>query len=313
VFGAPVTASLGTDGTHYWNKCWRHAAAYVMAPPLRPDPTTPIQLMELLSSGDLTYAGSAHCPFNTDQKALGAKDFRLIPHGVSGVEDRMSVIWEKGVHCGRMDACRFVAVTSSTPAKILNVYPQKGRLAAGSDADIVIWDPESTRVVSAKTHTSAADFNIFEGSELHGVPVYVIASGQMVVDEEGLHVVPGCGSYVPTLPNSTFVYGRVKARDQALAPQKVNREEYEGAVASVVDTTDGCKGDAQNPVSVAEEAIVAKQSSDQFHQRPPTRSGGRHMQESSFSFSGDQFDDQLSPRSSSRVVNPPGGRSSGLW
>ena len=90
----------------------------------------------------------------------------------------------------------------------------QGRLAAGSDADVVIWDPEATRVVSAKTHTSAADFNIFEGSELHGVPVYVIAGGQIAVDEEGLHVAPGCGRYVPTPPNSVYVYGRVRARDQ---------------------------------------------------------------------------------------------------
>lgn len=84
-------------------------------------------------SGDMQYVGSAHCTFNADQKGLGSKDFRNIPHGVNGTEDRMSIIWEKGVHSGKMDACRFVSVTSSTPAKILNIYPQKVYLDTGKD------------------------------------------------------------------------------------------------------------------------------------------------------------------------------------
>ncbi|CAG2238676.1 DPYS [Mytilus edulis] len=170
VFGEPIAASLGTDGTHYWNKCWRHAAGHVMGPPLRPDPTTPGYLMDLLANNDL-------------QKALGKDDFRKIPNGVNGVEDRMSVIWEKGVHTGKMDPCRFVAVTSTNAAKIFNIYPQKGRIAVGSDADIVVWNPNASRTISAKTHHQAVDFNIFEGMLCHGVAEYVMTNGHVVLDE----------------------------------------------------------------------------------------------------------------------------------
>ena len=191
IFGEPIAASLACNGTHYWHKCWRHAAAYVLSPPLREDVTTPDYLMDLLARGDLDCTGTDNCTFNSRQKALGIGDFTKIPNGVNGLEDRMSVIWERGVHTGVMTKERFVEVTSTAAAKIFNIYPQKGVIAPGSDADIVVWDPSRTRVISKDTHHHAVDFNIFEGMEVHGIADYVLTAGRVVVDDGEVKVVQG--------------------------------------------------------------------------------------------------------------------------
>uniref|UniRef100_A0A8C5MHD6 Dihydropyrimidinase n=1 Tax=Leptobrachium leishanense TaxID=445787 RepID=A0A8C5MHD6_9ANUR len=233
VFGEPIAAGLGTDGTHYWHKDWSHAAAHVMGPPLRPDPTTPKYLMNLLANDDLSVTGTDNCTFSTCQKALGKDDFRKIPNGLNGVEDRMSVVWEKGVHSGIMDENRFVAVTSSIAAKIFNMYPQKGKIAKGSDADIVIWDPEATRTISAKTHHQAVNINVFEGMVCHGVPLVTIAGGRVVYENGVLNVVAGHGKYIPRKPFSDYVYSRILQRDEVCQPVPVERKPYTGEVVQI--------------------------------------------------------------------------------
>uniref|UniRef100_T1IKQ8 dihydropyrimidinase n=1 Tax=Strigamia maritima TaxID=126957 RepID=T1IKQ8_STRMM len=224
VFGETIAAGLGTDGTHYYNKCWRHAAGHILSPPLRPDPSTPEYLMELLSTGGLQVTGSSNCTFTTEQKAIGKRDFTKIPNGVNGSEDRLSIVWEKGVMTGKMDPCRFVAVTSTNAAKIFNIYPQKGRIAEGSDADIVIWDPSVERIISAQTHHHASDFNIFEGMRVRGVPMYVICRGKIVANRGKLTVVKGWGKYVSMAPYSLLAYMRIEARDKAASVTKAASE-----------------------------------------------------------------------------------------
>lgn len=121
-------------------------------------------ILNQYSRNDLQLTGSDNCTHSTSQKEVGLNDFSKIPNGVNGVEDRMSVIWEKGVHAKIIDPCKFVSITSTSAAKIFNLYPRKGCIHVGSDADVVIWNPNKTRVISVKTHSQAVDFNIFEVS-----------------------------------------------------------------------------------------------------------------------------------------------------
>lgn len=319
VYGQPTAASLGTDGSHYFNKCWGHAAGHVTSPPLNQDSSTPARLMDLLGCGDLQLTGSHHCTHTTAQKAVGNDNFTKIPPGVNGVEERMLVLWEKGVMTGKLDACRFVAVTSTNAAKLLNIYPKKGRIQVGSDADIVVWDPKQLTVISKKTHNSASDFNIFEGLEVHGGPLYVVSHGHVVMDEGQLRVSQGSGQFVSLPPFSPHIFSCLFERERANQPGKVDRDGYEGPVGDSSLVYNG--GNGVTPVKGPNVAPHLYQSQEnfytppnqEFHTRGPTRSGGRNLQDSSFSLSGAQIDDSLGQRSGIRVHNPPGGRSSGIW
>lgn len=321
IYGETLAAALGTDGTHYTHQCWHHAAAHVLSPPLRPDPTTPEFMMKLLAQDDLQTTGSDNCTFNKSQKELGRGDFSKIPNGVNGVEDRMSVVWEKGVQTGLIDPQRFVAITSTNAAKIFNLYPRKGRIAPGSDADLVIWDPKAVRTISAATHRQACDFNIFEGMKVHGVPEYVIVRGRVCVENGSLRVAEGHGQFVETPVNPPFVYDALNGvRDR-------NGDDKDGGVSGARNGLQSL--DLQNkhhhhdipePYSLPEKYIpgpalsvisVDSQVSTPHSARGHRPDGQKDMQQSTFSISEEL--DQSENRSCIRVKNPPGGKSSGFW
>ncbi|XP_049844765.1 dihydropyrimidinase-like isoform X2 [Schistocerca gregaria] len=296
VFGETLASSVGTDGTRQLDKSWLHAAAYVTSPPLRPDPTTPEYLLTMLAQDGLQLVGSDNCTFSLDQKAMGKDDFTKIPNGVNGVEDRMSVVWEKGVHSGVMDVKRFVAVTSTNAAKIFNIYPRKGCIAVGSDADIVVWDPVKTRVISAKTHNQAVDFNIFEGMECHGVPEYVIVNGRVCVDEGDLKAVQGFGKFVPTPVYSEYVYEKVKHAEEDATLNAVS-------VPAVVTKMNELKLD----IAVENGGILLEPKlADEAPVSPAA--------EASLTSCPSKELDDTARKSCIRVKNPPGGQSSGgFW
>mmetsp|Transcript_26313 Transcript_26313/g.36632 ORF Transcript_26313/g.36632 Transcript_26313/m.36632 type:complete len:498 (+) Transcript_26313:655-2148(+) len=231
VYGEPIAAGLGTDGSHCWHHDWRHAAAYVMGPPLRNDPTVKRYLMERLANGDLQTVGTDNCTFNGNQKALGKDDFTKIPNGVNGIEDRMAIVWTKGVAEGLLTPSQFVAVTSTNAARIFNVFPRKGVIEVGADADLVVWNGNGKRTISAKTHHHAVDFNIFEGMEVSGIADVTISRGRIVWQNGSLQTEQGWGRYVPR-PCFGPIYDKVDIRDKLrdVRQQKVEREPYAGEV-----------------------------------------------------------------------------------
>ncbi|XP_055677603.1 dihydropyrimidinase isoform X1 [Lutzomyia longipalpis] len=312
IFGETLAATLGSDGRNYYHQCFNHAAGHVLSPPLRPDPTTPEFMMKLLAQDDLQTTGSDNCTFNKEQKEVGKGDFSKIPNGVNGVEDRMSVVWEKGVNMGLIDPKRFVAVTSTNAAKIFNLYPRKGRIEVGSDADIVIWNPQATRTISAKTHYQAVDFNIFEGMTCHGVAEVVIVRGKVCVDEGNVRVAEGQGSFLETPVNPPYVYDALAGRKLEDACNGVKKlditQNLEIEIPDHSHDTPLMSRDAfmlSGAPALPGDSMPCTPSG-----RAPRQEGQRNLQDTTFSISEDLDTEH---RTCIRVRNPPGGKSSGFW
>ncbi|MDQ3060652.1 MAG: dihydropyrimidinase [Pseudomonadota bacterium] len=221
VYGEVLAGHLVVDDSVYRHPDFSTAAAHVMSPPFRPKANQEI-LWRGLQSGNLHTTATDHCTFCAAQKAAGKDDFAKIPNGCGGVEERLAVIWDAGVNTGRLTPSEFVAITSANTAKLFNLYPQKGSVSVGADADLVIWDPEGTKTLSAKTQHSKGDFNIFEGRTVRGIPSHTISQGELVYVQGDLRAVQGKGRYLKR-PAFGPNFAAVQKRAETLAPTPVAR------------------------------------------------------------------------------------------
>jgi dihydropyrimidinase len=170
-------------------------AGYVMSPPLR-EVADQEALWRGLAGGDLQVVATDHCPFTLADKARGTGDFSKIPNGAPGIETRMALLWDGGVRAGRIDAQRFVELTAAGPARIFGLWPRKGTIAVGSDADLVVWDPEREQRLSVETLHMRVDYSPYEGRVVRGGPAVVMSRGEVIVDHGEWKGRPGRGRFL---------------------------------------------------------------------------------------------------------------------
>lgn len=222
VFGEPLIQHLVLDDSEYSNPDWDHAARRVMSPPFR-NKEHQDSLWAGLQAGSLQVVATDHCAFSTEQKRMGLGDFTKIPNGTGGLEDRLSVLWTEGVVKGRLTVNEFVAVTSTNSARILNMYPQKGAIVPGADADIVVLDPARSKTISASTQQSAIDYNVFEGFEVSGLPRFTLTRGFVAVTEGAVDAQEGHGKFVPR-KSGPAVNRALSQWKEIVAPRAVVRD-----------------------------------------------------------------------------------------
>jgi len=178
------------------------AATFVMSPPIRPAGHSE-WLWHGLSNGLIHTVGTDHCPFLlVGQKDMGKDNFTVIPNGAAGVEHRLPILWHYGVGGGRFDQHRFVELTSTGVAKLYGMYPQKGAIRPGSDADLVVLDPAGSTTISAASHHSKCDRSLYEGFQLDGAITHVVAAGRVQYAHGDLKVERGAGKFVARAPRA---------------------------------------------------------------------------------------------------------------
>ena len=170
-------------------------AKYVMSPPLRPKGNEE-RLWNGLQTGALQAVSTDHCSFCMKEKELGKGDFSKIPNGAPGIENRLMLLYDGGVNGGRISKNRFVDLVSTRPAKIFGLYPRKGSITVGADADLLLWDPNRKWTISAKAHRMKVDYSVYEGREVTGIPDKVLLRGKVIVDDQ---------KHVGSIKEGTFV------------------------------------------------------------------------------------------------------------
>lgn len=223
VYGEPLIQFLTLDESEYFNKDWTHAARRVMSPPFRSKEHQD-GLWNGLAAGSLQVVATDHAAFGTEKKKMGIDNFTLIPNGTGGLEDRLSVLWTTGVETGRITPEEFVAVTSTNVAKILNIYPKKGALVPGADADIVVWDPKISKTITANNQKSIIDYNVFEGFEVTAQARHTLSRGDVIWSwGKNSAPQPGRGRFIPrpAFSSAATALSKWKALN---TPRKIERD-----------------------------------------------------------------------------------------
>jgi dihydropyrimidinase len=221
IVGEPISAGLTLDDSYYNDPDWDKAARYVMSPPLRKKQDQ-IELIHGLKNKVLDLIGTDHCSFDSKQKRMGYNDFTKIPNGLPVIEHRMITVYDKLVHSGHISINDYVRVTSTEAAQIFNIYPRKGKIAPGSDADVIILNPNSTTTISAKTHHHNVDYSVYEGQEFHGKIESTFSRGRLVWHNDQLNVEKGSGRFIPTPPFGKMFNG-LEREIETLRPRGVTR------------------------------------------------------------------------------------------
>jgi len=221
VYGEALAGHLTIDESVYQNTDWDIAAAHVMSPPFRAKHHQDA-LWGALAAGHLHTTATDHCAFCGEQKGMGRDSFAKIPNGCAGVEDRMAVLWSAGVNTGRLTPNEFVKVTSTNAAQIFNLYPRKGAVQAGSDADLVVWDPNATKTITTASSISKVGYNVFEGRQVQGLPMVTLSQGKIVWMNGELRTERGAGRYV-NRPAFATMFEAVKRQAHLHTPHAVAR------------------------------------------------------------------------------------------
>ena len=223
VYGEPLIQFLTLDESEYFSDDWDHAARRVMSPPFRSREHQD-GLWNGLAAGSLQVVATDHAAFSTEQKNMGRDNFTLIPNGTGGLEERLAVLWTEGVDKGRLTPNEFVAVTSSNIAKILNIYPKKGALVPGADADIVVWDPSIHKTITATTHKSVLDYNVFEGFDVKAQARYTLSRGEVIwAWGQNSQPQPGRGRFIPR-PAFPSAHKALSKWKELNSPRKIERD-----------------------------------------------------------------------------------------